>query len=218
MKHTIYQITNTVNGRIYIGKHTTDDPNDSYMGSGKLLKRAVRKYGIESFKKDVLFVFENEDEMNQKEQELVTEEFCRRKDTYNICPGGNGGFGYINSHGLSVNNISTENARALSERGRKKKQELLKDPKFKQKYYQAISEASKRRVEKYGPSFKGKTHTTEARLRMSNAKRGKYRGEENSQHGLKWMYHVGLKQNKKVLPENVSSELANGWILGRKYF
>lgn len=49
MKYTIYKITNKVTGKIYIGKHQTEDLNDGYMGSGKLLKRAQEKYGINSF-------------------------------------------------------------------------------------------------------------------------------------------------------------------------
>ena len=81
----------------YIGKHQTKDLTDGYMGSGKQLKRAQVKHGIENFKKEILFQFDNEDEMNAKEAELVTEEFCLRKDVYNLCPGGRGGFGYINS-------------------------------------------------------------------------------------------------------------------------
>lgn len=69
------------------------------MGSGKHLKRAMRKYGISVFEKCVLFIYDTEDKMNEKEKELVTEEFCKRDDTYNICEGGKGGFGYLNSSG-----------------------------------------------------------------------------------------------------------------------
>lgn len=53
--YLIYKIKNLINGKIYVGKHKTTDENDSYMGSGKLIKNAVRKYGRENFKKDILF-------------------------------------------------------------------------------------------------------------------------------------------------------------------
>lgn len=47
LKHyLVYLITNTVDKKIYIGKHETYDPNDDYMGSGTILKRAQAKYGI----------------------------------------------------------------------------------------------------------------------------------------------------------------------------
>lgn len=100
MKYTIYKITNKVNSKIYIGKHQTKDINDGYMGSGKMLRQAQKKYGIENFYKEILYVFEAEEEMNLKEKELVTEEFCLREDTYNICVGGQGGFSYINNNML----------------------------------------------------------------------------------------------------------------------
>lgn len=35
--YTIYKTTNLINGKIYIGKHQTKDPYDSYLGSGKRL-------------------------------------------------------------------------------------------------------------------------------------------------------------------------------------
>ena len=101
MLYTVYKITNLLDGKIYIGKHQTKNLDDGYMGSGKHLKNAVIKHGIENFKKDILFQFDNESEMNAKEAELVTQEFVLREDTYNLCVGGNGGFSYINSSGLN---------------------------------------------------------------------------------------------------------------------
>ncbi len=91
MFYTIYKITNTVNGKIYIGKHQTKNTDDSYFGSGIALKKAICKHGRENFKKEVLFVFKTENEMNEKEKEIITEEFVARKDTYNIGIGGEGG-------------------------------------------------------------------------------------------------------------------------------
>ena len=91
MKYTIYKTTNTVNNKIYIGKHQTENINDCYLGSGVSLERAIKKYGKECFVKEILYVFDNEQEMNFKEKELVTEEFIKRKDNYNKSLGGEGG-------------------------------------------------------------------------------------------------------------------------------
>jgi len=91
MKYTIYKITNIINNRYYIGKHQTESINDNYFGSGIAIKEAIKKYGKDNFKKEVLFVFDNEVEMNNKEIELIDESFVKRKDTYNIGIGGEGG-------------------------------------------------------------------------------------------------------------------------------
>lgn len=101
MLYTVYQITHRESGKVYIGKHQTLDPNDGYLGSGKLIRRAVKKHGREAFDKKVLYVCETEAEMNAKEAEMVTEGFCSREDTYNLCPGGNGGWGYVNANVLT---------------------------------------------------------------------------------------------------------------------
>ena len=91
MLYTIYQITNKLNGKIYIGKHQTNNPNDGYYGSGKFIQASIKKYGKENFEKEVLHIFETEAEMNAKEKELITEEFVSRSDTYNAGVGGEGG-------------------------------------------------------------------------------------------------------------------------------
>lgn len=90
--HTIYQTTNLINNKIYVGAHSTDDLSDDYYGSGTNITRAIEKYGRSSFKKDVLYIFETPEEMFSKEKEIVTPEFLKRADVYNIVEGGYGGY------------------------------------------------------------------------------------------------------------------------------
>src|SRR3546814_11996018 len=91
MKYTIYKITNLINGKFYIGKHQTENPNDRYFGSGKAIIEAIKIYGKNNFIKEILFEFDNEEAMNDKERELVTEELIADPNSYNMAIGGEGG-------------------------------------------------------------------------------------------------------------------------------
>jgi len=90
---TVYQIKNTINNKIYVGVHKTKNPNDSYLGSGLHIKRAIQKYGKESFTKSILFEYNNSIDAYLKESQIVNNDFIKRTDTYNLMLGGFGSGG-----------------------------------------------------------------------------------------------------------------------------
>jgi len=84
----VYNIKNKLNGKVYRGIHSTNNLNDGYIGSGKLLIRSINKYGLENFERTILFDYSTRKEASDKERELVTENFCNSNMTYNIQTGG----------------------------------------------------------------------------------------------------------------------------------
>lgn len=198
MKYTIYKITNTIDGKIYIGKHQTNNLNDGYMGSGKLLRRAQDKHGLDKFVKEILYVFDTEEQMNVKEKELVTEEFCLREDTYNLCVGGQGGFSHINRNGL--NNTETQKsftrewAKQIAHLGGSASQKTLR--KNKSGIYDRTING-----------FAGKKHTEQTKQKM---RKPKNIGSNNSQFGSMWI--TNGHENKKIKAIDI---IPNGWYKGR---
>lgn len=90
--HYIYKITNEINEKYYIGRHSTDDLNDGYMGSGHMLIKAQKKYGIENFKREIIEHHESYQSVVNREIEIVTKEFVENEMVYNIALGGDGGY------------------------------------------------------------------------------------------------------------------------------
>lgn len=89
--HYLYKITNLLNGKYYYGVHSTNNINDSYMGSGILIRKAIKKYGKENFKKEILEYFDNDESMYKREKELITESIVNDENSYNLTIGGDGG-------------------------------------------------------------------------------------------------------------------------------
>ena len=91
----IYRTTNLINGKTYIGQHETSDMlNDFYIGSGKLIKRAIKKYGKENFKNEILEVVLSRFEANYMEKMYISKERSIGKAEYNIADGGSGSSGH----------------------------------------------------------------------------------------------------------------------------
>ena len=186
MYYIVYRTTNLINSKIYIGCHKTTDLNDGYLGSGKLLRSAIKKYGIENFKKETLQIFDNPEEMFEMESVLVNEEFIGRKDTYNLKEGGKANWYYLNEF-YWTNEKRIEHNRRYSPFKDKEWQENNKEN--LKKWSKSGGEEYKKKYgnESFGIGFTGKTHTQESRDKISKTKKekGDQIGERNSQYGKK---------------------------------
>lgn len=86
--HYVYQTKNLLNGKTYIGRHSTNNLNDGYIGSGTLLKRSIKKYGKENFVCTILSFFDSYEESVEEEKWLVHKDYCKNENNYNIVEGG----------------------------------------------------------------------------------------------------------------------------------
>lgn len=196
-----------MNQKFYIGMHKTDNLNDGYIGSGKLLKRAIEKYGSANFVKEILFVFDNAQEMFDKEIELITEDEIKNPLCYNLTPGGWGGNRITDpDHPVHQPEHCEKMRQAFCD--------SLNDPVKMERFSKIQSEKMKRKhlagEIKYD-TFSGKQHSTETRLKMSEAKKGKTFGANNSSFGTIWI--TNGSENKKVKKD---STIPEGWYKGRK--
>ena len=86
----IYETINKINGKRYIGKDKHNNPN--YLGSGKILNKAIDKYGKENFVKTILEHCDSEDHMAERERHWINITNAQASEQYyNIGEGGNGG-------------------------------------------------------------------------------------------------------------------------------
>lgn len=210
MLYTVYKITNKINGKFYIGTHKTKNLNDNYMGSGKYLRYAQEKHGLENFSKEILFVFDNPKQMYETEAAIVTEEFLADENTYNLKRGGNGGFDYLNDK-TRFNN-PTHQIDFLSEISKKVPLHLKQQAAEKgRKTMKAMcKENGKQPWTSSG--FKNKKHSIKTRNVMSvKAKVRLSDPTKNSQYGTMWItdgIHNMKISNCAIIP--------TGWKQGRK--
>ena len=84
----IYKITNSINDKIYIGKDSHN--NSNYYGSGILINKAIKKYGKENFKKEIICYCFLDYEINDREKFYIKFYNSLHPNGYNLTIGGDG--------------------------------------------------------------------------------------------------------------------------------
>lgn len=88
-RFNVYKVTNTLNGKVYIGCSSREDGR--YIGSGTEILKDVKALGRENFSKEILSYHATAEEVLIKEKEVINEIFSSGVDTYNLRQGGAGG-------------------------------------------------------------------------------------------------------------------------------
>jgi 6-pyruvoyl-tetrahydropterin synthase len=219
----IYKITNTINGKIYIGKDTTDNP--LYLGSGKLIKLSIKKYGKKNFKKEI--IEECDDYYLLSEREMYWIDFYNSTDLnigYNISKGGDGGDTLSNNPNLNIikekisnkmkkrvfsdehkKNLSKNHNSTVNRKG--KTYEEIYNDEFAKEYKKKLSESRrkyKNEKERLGENYE----------KVINILKEKMSGKNNpmSKKTYLWYYNPETMIQKRI-PDDC--EIPDGFIRGR---
>ena len=178
----IYKTTNIVNNKIYIGK--AENQKESYLGSGYILKKAIKKYGKSNFEKEILEHCTSRDMLNNREIYWIKAFNSTNPDIgYNITSGGTGGntFLYKNKDEMNIikekiskagknKSFTEEHRKKLSESAAKRKGNKPNPHKGKKiEDFMDIKEAKILR-KRLSSKLKGKKLTKEHKEKLKEAK------------------------------------------------
>ena len=207
----IYKITNQINGKIYIGKHSTDNLDDGYMGSGILICKAEKKYGIENFTKEYLAFCDTEEKLNWFEKFYI-KKYKAKEVGYNLTDGGDGHLGFIMTEETKQKLSEAKKGKILSEEHKQKLSEAKKGKTLSEEHKQKISEAIKKQLVEKGGPFKGWHLSVEHKQKLSDAMKGKTFSEEHKQK-------ISEAKKGKTLSEETKQKISDAmkaWNKGKK--
>lgn len=192
----IYLTINKINNKSYIGQHKTNSPIfDGYLGSGKVLNKAINKYGRENFTRLTIDCANTEKQLNKLEKEYIA---CFNavsdRDFYNIHVGGSGGDTFTGkseeeklifkkkmqevtkgeNNGMFGKIHSEETRKKISENHNT---EAYSTEEFIEKMKQVTSGENN--------GMYNKQHSQESKDKMSNNRKGKTLGDKNGMYSRK---------------------------------
>ena len=175
----IYVTTNKINGKIYVGKNKSSIFNPKYLGSGKLINRAIEKYGYENFETNLICECYSKEELNAKEKFYIQEldSLYTSGKGYNISTGGDGGPTILNTRmmndGEHLKFVSVDEVDNYLKNGWK----LGPTSRIKQNFN--LSLKNRRSYSGENNPFYNKHHSENAKKLIGLASKGRCTGENN---------------------------------------
>ena len=189
----IYETTNLINGKKYIGRHKSSyfDP-EHYKGSGKILGYAINKYGWNNFECKLIEECNSAEELKSRERYWTKYyDAVKSNQYYNLCEGGGGG--QEGNHPV----VSDETRKKIS-----KSWEIRRLTPVSEETRRKMSEA--RKGKPHGP------HSEETKRKISEANKG----NEGSCLGKRMMHHSITNEMKYFNKDDINKMESEGWILG----
>jgi hypothetical protein len=179
--------------------HKTKNLDDGYIGSGKLLRRAIKKYGLENFSTVILHIFDEEWKMKVAEKILVV---LDKEISYNLCPGGKGGWGYINKNGL------VDYKTSASKGGSSLRDRLSSNSSLKKKWTESIGIALRNKINT-DTAYRSMHY---AKLKVMNSRDRS--GAKNPSYRKIWIKNMLSNENRRVSIDSLDLMLSDGWTIG----
>lgn len=209
--HFIYKTTNLITNKFYVGMHSTDDLEDGYFGSGKIIHYSVNKHGIENHKVEILEFLSSRDELKKREAEIVNEALLADPLNMNLKFGGNGGWDHTKDMDLAARNVKC-NQKFIERYGNDKAFKV----EFDNKCGENLKAGRAKRKELHGSANFGfgRKLDDETKRKIAEKNSQNQTGIGNSQFGTCWICD-GVEA-KKIKKNDIQSWLDQGWRKGRK--
>ena len=204
--HYIYRTTCKVTGKFYVGMHSTDNLDDGYLGSGKILGYSRQKYGDEAHIREIIEFLPSREALKAREKEIVNEELLSDPLNVNLKYGGEGGWDHKPGVKIHLQQFDRNKRSANAALTRAKRSE---NPEYAQALLAKLSASHKGQQ-----AWLGKKHTDQTKSKMSASMKGRYDKENNPQFGKSWVTN-GINAvivKREELPEYLST----GYVLGRR--
>jgi group I intron endonuclease len=181
----IYCIVNKVNGKMYVGKMSkVVKYSKSYMGSGKLIKKAIEKYGKDSFIKEILEENVAKEDLSFREMFWIKNLNTKLPNGYNLTDGGEGFIGLKRSQSQIEKHRKAITGKKASFETRNKMSQAHKGKKKSAEHVLHVSKAltgrklSPEHVEKLAAAHRGKKISEEQKKMISDFHKGRSTSDE----------------------------------------
>lgn len=217
--HFIYKTICLITGKYYYGRHSTDDLEDGYLGSGTHFTRSVRKHGKENHVRSIIEQLPDLASLKLREAEIVNQEMLKDEMCMNIALGGCGGWEHIKGRNLTspafleyknsgrakLNLIAAGVHYLATTTHEDRRQRNLKTIEANPEAFKAWSNAG--RLIAAAPEANEKRKATFKQI-------GHMQGDKNSQYGSCWILKAEI--SKKIKKDELEFYLVEGWVRGRK--